>query len=64
VPVLRVKAITAQIIARRQHGGAKYSKVFDERKRRVHGLCERNGALYAQLTVTDNATAKKIVHRT
>jgi integrase len=63
-----VKAIatasTAQFVARHQHGGAKYSKVFDQRKRRVRGLWERNGTFYAQLTVTDEATAKKIVRRT
>jgi hypothetical protein len=31
-------ANTAQIIARHQHKGAKYSMVFDQRKRRVRGL--------------------------
>jgi integrase len=62
-----VKAIatasTAQIVTRRQHGAGQYSKVFDQRKRRVRGLWERNGTFYAQLTVLDEATGKKIVRR-
>ena len=50
--------------ALRQHGGANYSKVFDQRKRRVRGLWERNGAYYAQITVADETTGKKAVRRT
>ena len=38
--------------------------MFDQRKRRVRGLWERNGAYYAQLTVTDETTGKKVVRRT
>lgn len=47
----------------RQHSLAQYAKVFDQRKRRVRGLWERNGAYYAQLTVTDEGTDKKVVRR-
>ncbi|MGO8927923.1 MAG: phage integrase SAM-like domain-containing protein [Limisphaerales bacterium] len=54
----------AQTVSPRQHGGAHYSKVFDQRKRRIRGLWERNGAYYAQLTVVDESTGKKIVRRT
>jgi integrase len=63
---MQAAAITSkgQIQVRRQHQGAKYCKVFDQRKRRVRGLWERNGAYYAQLTVTDETTGKKVVRRT
>jgi hypothetical protein len=47
-----------------QHRRGNYSKVFDQRKRRVRGLWERNGAYYAQITVADEATGKKTVRRT
>jgi integrase len=55
---------TAQNVGQRQHGGGRYSKVFDRRKRRIRGLWERNGAYYAQLTVVDENTGKKVVRRT
>jgi hypothetical protein len=55
---------TAQTGVQRQHGGGRYSKVFDQRKRRIRGLWERNGTYYAQLTVLDENTGKKIVRRT
>jgi integrase len=55
---------TGQTVKPRQHGLAHYSKVFDQRKRRVRGLWERNGAFYAQMTVTDEASGKKAVRRT
>ena len=42
---------------------ARYNKVFDQRKRRVRGLWERNGTYYAQMTVEDENTGKKIVRR-
>jgi integrase len=57
-------ASTGQTVVRRQHGSSQYSKVFDQRKRRVRGLWERNGAFYAQLTVVDEASAQKTVRRT
>ena len=38
--------------------------MFNQRKRRVRGLWERNGAYYAQITVTDETTGKKAVRRT
>ncbi len=38
--------------------------MFDQRKRRIRGLWERNGAYYAQLTVMDEAAGKKMVRRT
>lgn len=57
-------ASTGQTVKPRQHGLAHYSKVFDQRKRRVRGLWERNGAFYAQLTVLDDASGKKAVRRT
>jgi integrase len=57
-------ASTGQTVKPRQHGRSNYSKVFDQRKRRVRGLWERNGAFYAQLTVLDEASAKKAVRRT
>ena len=50
--------------APRQHRRGNYSKVFDQRKRRVRALCERNGAYYAQITVADETTGKKTVRRT
>ena len=50
--------------ALRQHRGASYTKVFDQRKRRVRGLWERNGAYYAQITVTDETSGRKSVRRT
>jgi integrase len=57
-------ASTGQTVVRRQHGSSKYSKVFDQRKRRVRGLWERNGTFYAQLTVMDEGSGRKIVRRT
>ena len=55
---------TGQTVVRRQHGSSQYSKVFDQRKRRVRGLWKRNGAFYAQLTVMDEGSGKKMVRRT
>jgi integrase len=55
---------TAQAVGQRQHVGAKYSKVFDQRKRRIRGLWERNGAYYAQMTFVDENRGKKVVRRT
>ncbi len=52
-----------QIVSQSQHGGARYAKVFDQRKRRIRGLWERNHTFYAQITVTDETTAKKAVRR-
>jgi len=43
----------------RQHTGANYSKVFDQRKRRVRGLWgrwRRFGTYYTQITVPDETT--------
>jgi hypothetical protein len=42
----------AQTGGQRQHGGGRYSKVFDQRKRRIRGLWERNGPYYAQLSAS------------
>lgn len=42
---------------------ANYSKVFDERKRRVRGLWRRNGCYYARLTTVDETTGQKSVKR-
>ena len=58
-----VSKSTNQTGTSRQHSPPQYAKVFDQRKRRVRGLWERNGAYYAQLTVTDEGTAKKVVRR-
>jgi integrase len=52
-----------QIVTVRQHRARQYAKVFDQRKRRVRGLWERNQTFYAQLTVDDEATGKKAVRR-
>jgi len=52
-----------KLLVARQHGRAQYQKVFDARKRRLRGLWERNGAFYAQLTITDAATGTKAVRR-
>jgi hypothetical protein len=49
--------------ARHQHGSSQYSKALDQRKRRICGLRDHNGAFYAQLDVTDENTGKKIVRR-
>jgi hypothetical protein len=51
------------IVAERQHDTAKYQKVFDQRKRRIRGLWVRNDRYYAQLTVPDQNSGKKIVRR-
>jgi integrase len=42
---------------------ATYSKVFDERKRRVRGLWKRNGWFYARLTAVDAFTGQKSTRR-
>ena len=42
---------------------ATYSKVFDERKRRVRGLWRRNGWYYARLATVDEVTGQKSVKR-
>jgi integrase len=42
---------------------ATYSKVFDERKRRVRGLWKRNGWFYARLTAVDEITGRKATRR-
>ena len=52
-----------QSVTVHQHGSGQYAKVFDQRKRRVRGLWERNEAFYAQLTIDDEATGKKMVRR-
>src|SRR5580692_1419124 len=56
-------ASTGQTVRLGQHGAGKYCKVFDQRKRRVRGLWERNGSFYAQLTIADDATGRKAVRR-
>jgi integrase len=45
------------------HKRGDYRKVFDQRKRRIRGLWQRNGAYYAQLAVPDPATGVKVVKR-
>ena len=55
---------TAQTVGQRQHGRRTILQIFDQRKRRIRGLWERNGAYYAQLTVVDENTGEKIVRRT
>ena len=45
-----------------QHEGETYSKIFDQRKRRMRGLWQRNEPFYAQLTVEDD-TGRKVVRR-
>lgn len=52
------------VFAQRQHDAGKYRKVFDQRKRRIRGLWKRNDCFYAQMTITDSGTGKKIVRRT
>ena len=43
----------------RQHGDATYSKVFDQRKRRVRGLWERLGTPWRLLRLAVN---KRVAH--
>ena len=52
-----------QIVTQRQHERGQYAKVFDQRKRRVRGLWERNGSYYAQMTLADEGTGRKAVRR-
>lgn len=47
----------------RQHSGATYQKVRDDRKRPIRGLWIRNGRYYAQLTLEDPHTGQKQVRR-
>src|SRR5579859_5800553 len=47
-----------------QHAAGGYAKVFDQRKRRVRGLWERNGTFYAQLTMSHPTSGKLVVRRT
>jgi integrase len=46
-----------------KHGGAKYTRAYDDRKRPIRGLWVRNGRYYAQLTVADLQSGKKNVRR-
>lgn len=46
-----------------QHAGAAYAKVYDQRKRRVRGLWERNGSFYAQMTMPHPTTGLPVVRR-
>jgi integrase len=46
-----------------KHRPAPYRKVFDERKRRVRGMWERNGSYYAQMTIPHPTTALPVVRR-
>jgi|GEM_PF-3656416 len=48
---------------KRQHRGAAYKKVCDQRKRPIRGLWQRNGRYYAQMTVEDANTCLKRVRR-
>src|SRR5436309_1649992 len=54
---------TRQSVHVRQHGSAKYKKVFDGRKQRIRGLWRRGAAFYAQITAEDSITGKKVVRR-
>ncbi len=47
----------------RSHHEAKFTKVFDGRKRSNRGLWKRNDRFYAQLTVFDHITGKNRVQR-
>lgn len=47
----------------RQHAGAGYAKVYDQRKQRVRGLWERNGTFYAQMTMPHPTTGLPVVRR-
>lgn len=47
----------------RQPRIATFKKVFDARKRRIRGLWRRNERFYAQITVADPLTGKKMVRR-
>ena len=47
----------------RHQGRAKYRKVFDGRKQRIRGLWKRGESFYAQLTVEDASSGKKVVRR-
>jgi integrase len=47
----------------RQHRGASYTKVCDERKRPIRGLWARNGRFYAQITIEDPHNGAKKVKR-
>ena len=46
-----------------QHASGGYAKVDDQRKQRVRGLWERNGAFYAQLTMPQPTTGLPVVRR-
>ena len=45
------------------HGGAKYTRAYDDRKRPVRGLWIRGEKFYAQLSITDTTTGEKKVKR-
>ena len=50
-------------LAARNQGATGYAKVFDQRKRRVRGLWERNGTYYAQMTLPHPVTQLPVVRR-
>jgi len=50
-------------VKRRLHPQEKYRQVFDQSKRRIRGLWRRGEAFYAQLTIEDAITGKKVVRR-
>jgi len=54
---------TSTVVNHSQHRAAKYTKVFDQRKRAIRGLWQRNGRYYAQITVEDSNTGIKRVKR-
>jgi integrase len=47
----------------RRQREARYQRVYDERKRPIRGLWVRNERYYAQLTLEDEHTGQKQVHR-
>jgi hypothetical protein len=51
------------VVAIHNHARGTYRKVFNQRKRRVGGLWERNGAFYAQFTVPDPTTGREEARR-
>jgi hypothetical protein len=60
---LRTSTTSTNPTEGKSHHEAKFTKVFDGRKRAIRGLWKRNERFYAQLTVFDPITGKNRVQR-
>ena len=60
---LRTRTAGTSQAGGRSHHEAKFTKVFDGRKRSNRGLWKRNDRFYAQLTVFDHITGRNRVQR-